>query len=514
MSQPPIQLADPKDHNTSSDQIILVAARGGGIAFGGNLFVYIMRFAFGIVIARLLGAELLGLYSLGMTFPEIAGTLALLGLSAGVARFIPIAINQRDDERLRGIIQVGIMIPCVMSLVLALGIFFGADLISVRLYNQPALAPVLRLACWAIPLFALMSVLVAITQGFKRMEFKVYSEDIGLNLVKLLLTVALVGAGFGVLGAVGAYIVSLVVAVVMLFFFVNHLFPLYRRRQTGKRNIREMFHFTLPIYLSQFVNQFSGNIGTLVLGFFGTVSGVGIFTAALRVSDVGTLFHSSLMRIAIPMISDLHSRGKIDQLQRMYQTMTKWGMVFNLPVFLTTTIFAQPLLSIFGKDFVAGSSGLIILAFGALFNASTGVCGTIVTMTGHSKLSLANSIISLVVGVGLDLLLIPKWGLVGAAVASALCVVVLNILRLIEVYLLFRIQPYNRSFLKPLCAALVATVIVVIANIWVDNLPSILQLIVGALLLWGAYAGFIFLLRLDDEDRMVLKRFWMRLTSR
>lgn len=514
MSHPPIQLTKSTDRNTSSDQIILVAAKGGGIAFVGNLFVYCIRFAFGIVIARLLGAELLGLYSLGVTFPELAGTIALLGLGSGIARYVPIAINQRDEARLRGIIQVGIVIPSLLGLVLALVIFLFADLISFRIYGQPALAPVLRLASWAIPLFALMSVLEAITQGFKRMEYKVYSEDITLNVLKLMLTGMLVGAGLGVVGAVGAYIFSLVVAVVMLFVFVNHLFPLRHLWQTAKHNVRELFRFTLPIYLSQFVNEFSGNIGTLVLGFFGTVSGVGIFSAALRVSAIGTLFHSSLMRIAIPMISDLHSQGRIDQLERMYQTMTKWGMAFNLPVFLTTAIFAQPLLSIFGQDFVVGSTGLTILAAAALFNASTGVCGTIVTMTGHSRLSLANSLISLVVNVGLDLLIIPRWGLVGAAAASAICVVLLNVLRLIEVYLLLRIQPYNRGFLKPIIAALAAAVVAFVANGWLVILPAISRLIIGAALLWLAYAVTIALLRLDNEDRLVLRRLWTRFTSR
>jgi O-antigen/teichoic acid export membrane protein len=220
------------------------------------------------------------------------------------------------------------------------------------------------------------------------------------------------------------------------------------------------------------------------------------------------------MRIAMPMVADLHSRGKIDQLERMYQTMTKWGMIFNLPVFFSMAIFARPLLSIFGPDFVAGASSLIILAFAVLFDVSTGVCGTIVTMTGHSKLSLANSVISLVVSVGLHLLLIPRWGLVGAAVASVFCAVLINVLRLVEVYLLFKIQPYNRSILKPLFAALAAAAVAFMANQWLGILPSILQLIIGAALLCAVYAGIIVLLKLDDEDRLILKRVWARLSSR
>lgn len=513
MSESSTQLTQSSLPATSSDQVILTAAKGGGIAFAGNLFVYAIRFAFGLVIARLLGAELLGLYSLGMTFPEVAGIIASLGLGTGIARYIPIALNQKDEARLWGIIQVGVAVPALVGLALALVIFLCADLISIQIYGQPALAPVLRLASWAIPLFALMAVLGAITQGFKRMEFKVYSEDITLNVLKLLLTVVLVGAGLGVMGATLAYVAALAATVVLLFVFVNRLFPLKRSWQAAKRNTRELFRFSLPVYLSQFVNQFSGSIATLVLGFFGTASGVGIFTTALRVSAIGNLFYFSLMRIATPMVSDLHSQGKIDQLERMYQTMTKWGMAFNLPVFLTTVIFAQPLLSIFGQEFVAGAAGLTILAFAALVDASTGVCGTIVTMTGHSKISLANSVISLVVGLGLNLLLIPRWGMAGAAAASTFCVILLNALRLTEVYVLLKIQPYNRSFIKPILAALGAALVAYLANGWLAPAPPILRLVIGALALWVAFAGVLVLLRLDDEDRLVLRRFWGRFAS-
>ena len=509
-----MQLTTTNDAKQASEDNILVAARGGGIAFTGNLFVYLLRFAFGIVITRLLGAELFGYYSLGMVLADVAGTMALLGFGSGIARFIAIAITQKDNAQIGGVIQIGLIIPGIAGLVLGAGTYLGADLIAYQIYNKPELAPILRLISIAIPLFALMVGLEAVTQGFKRMEYKVYSEDISLNVLKLILTVGLIGAGLGVRGAIGAYIIALAATVGMLFAFVNRLFPFRQLRLMAKRNVREMFHFTLPVYISQLVNEFSGSISTLILGFFGAVSGVGVFTAALRISAIGTLFHTSLMRIASPMIADLHNQGKIDQLHRVYQTMTRWGMTFNLPIFLTTVFFSQPLLSIFGDDFISGSSGLIVLAFAALFNASTGVCGTIVTMTGHSRVSLMNSLISLVTGIGLSLLTIPKWGLVGAAAASALCVILMNLLRLSEIYYFFRIWPYNIRFLKPITAALVAATAILLASPWLERLAYLWQFLAGAALLWTIYIGTIVLLKFDPVDRLVLGRFWARFSPR
>jgi O-antigen/teichoic acid export membrane protein len=499
---------------SASDQDVLLAAKGSGIAFIGNMLASASRFAFGVVLARFLGAELLGQYNLSLTVAKVVGALALLGLSAGMARYIPIAVNRKDDSFLWGVIQTGVGLPFLIGLILASGVFLLSDPLSVRLFDHPDLAPLLRLASLSIPLTALISILAAITQGFKRMEYKVYSQDITLNLSKLILSVVLIGIGLSVVGAMFAHILASALTLVLLFYFVHRLFSLNRALHTAKRKTGEMLRFTLPLYLSGLLGEFSGSLETFILGMLGVMSGVGIYTSALRLSGIGGMFHQSLQRIAIPMISDLHSQGRLDQLGRVYQTTTKWGMTFNLPIFVSIAIFAKPLLAIFGEDFISGATGLTILAFATLFNASTGPCGSVVTMIGRSKLTLANSIVYLVVNVGLDVLLIPRWGMIGAALAVTLTGVLINTLRLIEVFVLLRLWPYDRSFAKPIVAALLAAAVTSYSiNQWMALNSSMLQAAVGMILLWSTYAIVVVLLGLSEEDRLVLNRLWARFNS-
>ena len=499
---------------SASDQDVLLAAKGGGIAFVGNLLASAGRFAFGVVLARLLGAELLGMYSLSQTVTDVVAAVASLGLAAGMARYIPIAINRKDDSYLWGIIQIGIGLPSLIGLALALGVFLLAEPLSFWAFGQPDLAPVLRLASLSIPLVILITMLVAITQGFKRMEYKVYTQDVALNFSKFILSVALIGVGLSVMGAMAAHLLASALTVALLFYFVHHLFPLNRPLHTAKRKPGEMLGFSLPLYASGLLSQFSGSTETVILGTLGVMSGIGIYTSALRLAGIGSMFFSSLQRISVPMISDLYGRGRLDQLQRVYQTITKWTMTFNLPIFLTTVIFAGPLLTIFGKEFAAGAPGLIILAFSSLFNASTGTNGTMITMTGHSKMTLVNSIIYLVVNLGLDILLIPRWGMVGAALAVMLTTVMINTLRTIQVFLFLRLWPYDRSFFKPITAALLAGSLTYFINQWLTLRSMVLQVAVGMLLLWSVYALVIVLLKLSPEDRLVLDRLWVRVNSR
>jgi len=325
----------------------------------------------------------------------------------------------------------------------------------------------------------------------------------------------LIVAGLGVLGAIAAHVVSLAIAAVMLLYFVHRLFPLNRPWRAARRNAREILRFSVPVYMSNLLGQFSGSTETLILGLFGIMSRVGVYSAALRLSGIGSAFHHSLQRIAMPMISELYAQGKLDQLQRVYRTTTKWGMTFNLPIFMVAAMFAKPLLAMFGAEFVAGSAGLIILAFSTLFNASTGVCGSVVTMTGRSKLTLINSIIYVVSNLALDLLLIPRWGITGAAWAVTLCIVLLNVLRTVEVWVLLRLWPYDLSFLKPVAAILVSSGITYLIQIkWLIFRPELLQLAAGSLILSGIYALVIVLLRLSPEDHLVLDRLWARVNSR
>jgi O-antigen/teichoic acid export membrane protein len=132
-------------------------------------------------------------------------------------------------------------------------------------------------------------------------------------------------------------------------------------------------------------------------------------------------------------------------------------------------------------------------------------------MTGHSKVSFVNSIIHLVATVALDLVFIPRLGVVGAALGVMLSSVLINVVRLLEMVFLLRIRPYDRSFLKPVLAAVAAAVPAYLVNQPLTSTPWAVQLGVGVPLLVGIYVLAIVLLGLSDEDRLILERLRVRL---
>jgi O-antigen/teichoic acid export membrane protein len=300
----------------------------------------------------------------------------------------------------------------------------------------------------------------------------------------------------------------------MLFYFLNRLFTLRRPLNTGQRNPRELLRFSLPVYFTRLIKTFRGNIQTLLLGAFHAVTTVGVFAVASRVNMVGKMFQESIVTASAPIVSELYDQGKSAQLSRFYQTMTKWTFTVNLPLFLILQLFPGVILSIFGREYVGGATALTILAWGNLVDAATGICGVVIDMTGKTGLKLVNVITVSGLLLGLNLLLTPRWGLLGAATAAATATATVNLLRLAEVYVLYGLVPYNVGFLKPIAAGIVALAAGWSMSHWLLTEETLVFTAINVAVLLAAYAAAIVLLGLEQEDRAVLERIGTRIQAR
>ena len=178
----------------------------------------------------------------------------------------------------------------------------------------------------------------------------------------------------------------------------------------------------------------------------------------------------------------------------------------NLPLFLILLLFPRPILSLFGEGFVNGSTALAILAWANLVNTGTGICGNVIAMTGNTTLKMVNSVITIGLNIGLNVLLIPRWGIVGAATASLGAEIISNMLQLVEVFILFRMLPYNRSIAKPITAGLVALGGAIAVGQVFPSEANLAFAALSATILVALYVGMILLLGLSSEDRAVVSR--------
>jgi len=496
------------------DQNILTAAKGGSIVFAGDVFQQGVRLVAGYLLARLLGAEQLGLCNLALTVASIAAGLALLGLPSAMVRYVPLFTSRQDTARLWGTLQIGLGLTAIVSMLIGIGLFVLADPIAEQMFHEPELAPLLRVVSPIVPFLALCNTIAAATRGFKKMQYTVISQSISQPTIRLILVVALAAiVGLNAATALATYNVSVIIAFVIVLYFLNTLFPLKRPLRAARRDTRETLRFALPVYLSSLIGLFGGNVQTLLLGALGTAANVGIFAVASQINIFGRIFHGSIVTTSAPIVSELYGRGEREQMGRFYQTVTKWTFTVNLPLFLIVLLFPGPILSIFGQSFVGGATALSILAWASLVQTGTGICGLVINMTGNTHLRLMNSLVTFVLTLGLNFLLIPRWGLVGTAVAAVASAIVMNALRLLEVFILFRLLPYNSSFVKPIAAGLMALAAARGLRFLFPSEVTLIHVAMNVVVLLAVYVGTVLLLGLSQEDRMVLTRLVQRVNN-
>jgi O-antigen/teichoic acid export membrane protein len=277
-----------------------------------------------------------------------------------------------------------------------------------------------------------------------------------------------------------------------------------------------MLRFSTPLLLNTLLAMVAARINVVLLGTAMPSEQVGIFDLVFQISLVGGLFLTSFNMVFAPMVADLSNRNQHAELQSLYQTATRWILTLALPVFAGIVLFAPQLLAIFGPDFAPGAPALIILAAAQLVNVAVGAVGYLLVMSGHPAVTAANSLVGLVLTVGLNLWLVPSWGLLGAATAQAVMLTTVNVLGLAAVWRLLKLQPFSRAYVKPFAAVLVSAAagwlgVQALAGVEAEWWAEILA---GGGVLVLVYLAVLVFLHLEPEDRAIVEAGRRRLFDR
>jgi O-antigen/teichoic acid export membrane protein len=500
---------------SGSRAAILATAKGGGFLAGGNLYEFAARFVIAFLLARLIGADGYGLYSLAISAAVIFAGIAALGLDDAMVRYIAISRRRGDEPGLWGTLQLGLGVASVTGVLMGFVLYVAAAPIAEGMFDEPRLTPLLQLLAAVVPFLCISNVLTGCSRGFGRMDYAAIGENVVQSTLRMILLAVLALVGLDVTTALIVFGISDVAASLTMALLLNREFAFRRPLRRGvRRDVRAVFSFALPLWMSGLLNQFRKNIEIVLLGALASVTAVGIFTIVSRVNMLGHVAYRAIIVSVKPVLAALHDAGDHSGLSDLYATTTRWTLALNLPFFLIMVLYAEPLLLIFGQAFAAGAAALVVLAFAELIVGATGICGSIIDMTGHVRVKLVNSVLSIAILLGSSALLIPRWGVLGAAVASLIAVGTLNVLRVVEVWVLERLQPYRWSTGKPALAGaaaggagwLIQRLIPLDGSLVLAGLQAAFVLVV--------YAAGLWLLGIAPEDRHVLEQIVRRVRRR
>jgi O-antigen/teichoic acid export membrane protein len=479
-------------------------AKGAGLAVFGKFAGRLLAVLGDIVAARVLGPSLFGLYAIGWTLLRIIGLLAHLGLPTGVLRYIP---RYADDKAaVKNLINRSILIVAAVGVIVGGILYFGAPWLASNLYQKPLLTGIIRLFAFIIPLMSLLTLLSSISRSMQNMIYSVSVEDIGQPLLGLVLVVCIyLFAGPWLTGVILSDLVSYLVTGIICFFIVRKLFySILITSGSSRVRISEVLAFSVPTALAGTFAVFVFWVDRLLVGYFLPASENGIYQAVSQISVLFVLVIAAFNAILAPIFADLHSRRDVPQMQETYRVGTKWGLYISIPFFLVFCFApAETLMVLYGAEYAGGWIALLVLTMGQLVNVATGSVGTLLSMAGYQRAWLGLSSAALVLNILLCVLLIPRFGIMGAAIATSVSLSVMNFTGIIKAWFSLGVWPYDLRYLKGMFAAFCCLLVLGVLRIFYHG-SALPFLSISTLLAVLVFFGLIILQGLDDEDRNLL----------
>jgi O-antigen/teichoic acid export membrane protein len=483
--------------------------------FAGTIFTAAAGCFFKVYLARRLGAEALGLYALGMSVVAFLGLFGALGLPTAAARFVAEYSARREYARLGGFLRGGLALLSAGGLLLGAVILVAGPWVAVHFYHAPAL----RSYLWAFALLMLFSVLSTFLGQVMAGYWDVAQRTMITHFIgtpaNMVFAVLLISLGFGLAGYMVAQVASALLVLVLMAVSVWRMTPVEARRGVRLAWVeKKVASFSAAAFGLAALDFALAQTDKIVLGYYLAPKQVGIYAVAMALVAFVPIALQSVNQIFSPMIAELHAVSSQILLQRLYATLTKWIVILTIPLALTIGIFARPLMGIFGPAFEPGAEVLAIGTLGQLINCAVGSVGFLLLMSGQQiqmiKIQTANAGLM----IGLSLFLVPRMGMNGAALASAITVATTNVWSLVAVRRTLKMFPYHAGYFKLVLPALITTGILIVM-IRAGGGHSHWRMAGLALVCaYGSFLGTILLFGLDFEDREIAQIAWTRIAGK
>ena len=338
----------------------------------------------------------------------------------------------------------------ISGMITALGLFIFSEFISVSLYNKPDLVKYIKLFSLTLPFTVLSAIVINIFKGFNVIKYKVLIEDFTIIVSRILLLLCCLVFGLGVTGVIMSYLASILLGLIIGIILLLKIFPSMRDSNIKPDlNRRELISYSYPLFLSSFFTIFLNQTDILMLSYYLPADQIGIYSIANRLAVLVFFLASSTFAIFSPAIARLLGKDQREDIESLLNKVTRLILIGTIPIFLIITIFSKEALTIFGKEFTAGNTALLILASSFLFNSLIGFAGQILGVMGRSKLILINSLGASILNIVLNYVLIPRYGIIGAAMATGFSIFAINLARTIEIYILEDFSILKSSLIKP-----------------------------------------------------------------
>jgi len=386
-----------------------------------------LAFLFNVAVAKLLGAEGVGLFFMALSVTMMGSVVARMGLDNSLIRFIADNAVRGEWGEVKGVHALGLKIGGGASIGLALLLTVMAPWIAVNLFNEPRITDLLRWMSLAIASFSVMTIFSESLKGLKRIRDSmlisgVFSPVFGLVLIWPLIWF------YGTEGAGVAYFLATLITSICGWYFWHRAVALHTVA-FSRFSASRLWESSRPLWFMMMINRaLLPWLPLFLLGIWAQVSEVGQYGAATRVVMLVSFFLTAVNTIIGPKLSELNALGDGVLMRNIIRRFSLLITLASVPLFYVMIFHGGDVMLLFGKTFAGGASVLAILAIGQAITTITGLAGFLLIMAGYERDVQNTSLFALVLLLPLSFALIPSLGMIGAAWATVLATAGSNIL--------------------------------------------------------------------------------------
>lgn len=454
-------------------------SRAVNIAANGLLIVLLTRY--------LLDPGGYGLLSLALSIVAVAQLFADLGLARSAARYVA-EFKESDPSQVPHIVRSTLQYRLLLIAIVGSALLLGHDLI-VALLDEPELEYLLLVGIALLAFRSLMLFSTTLFQGFNAVEYSALITIVN-NVGRVGFVVAFVLLGGGVIGALAGYTISAAVATligltVLYTRFYRTFDPADAPEDRLRRRIAE---YSIPLTASRSASVIDKRVDVLLIGFFLTPAAVGIYTLAKQLTEFVTAPAGSVGFAVSPAYGEDKANDRLDRAARTYETTIRYVLLLYIPAVVGLLLVAEPvILHVFGVEYAGAVPVVRILSVFVLFQAVTNVTTQALDYLGRARYRAVTKSVTSIANFGLNVLLIPIFGIAGAAGATVLTYGIYTIANvyLMSVELPVRFDRLRRVAVGTGIVSGVMGACVVVLTPRISGLVSLISVILIGTIVWG-----------------------------
>jgi O-antigen/teichoic acid export membrane protein len=466
-----------------------------------SLIVKGLKFILVVLLAQGLGAKLYGVFTLGEKIMRSLIPFGRLGTALTTIRYI--AANRDEPDLQDEIIGLSYVTTFVFSSCIALLVFVFAAQINSYTLNHQLFPITMRTVAVALPFLSMVGITAS---GFKAIEQPAFQA--GLNIAKPLIQLLLIGTalaiGYSLIGVTAAFTISCLLAFVFSIVLLVKFSNIRPKWGLDRDSKIDFFSYSIPLTISKAGNVLTRRLDIFMVGIFLSASDVAVYNVALVLGSLVAIPLAGFNQIFPPVASRMYSNNNITILQTVYSLVTRWAITASLLVSVPLLAYPAEILQIFGNEFQEGIAVVGIIVIGQIINVSVGPSNDILIMTDHQYIVLLNNWTMGLLNIVLNYVLILEFGIIGAAVATAGVLGIINIARVVEVYYFEGLMPYSLKVIKPLVAFVLALVVMRTVSTRLSGIPLIFAgSVIGTIVFFGA----LYVFGIETRDKQFIRHY-------